>query len=83
MTLGQLLEQYAIRQPADLARLLGISPAYAWQLYHGRRQFTTAQALKLYDAKGIPIHELLRAQVTPTSAPRGRPRTRRRGEGPA
>lgn len=69
-----LLEQHSIRQPADLAAVLDISRAYAWQLIHGKRKFTAAQALRLYQAKGIPIHELLQAQIDPKPAPRGRPR---------
>jgi hypothetical protein len=40
----------------------------------GRRKFTTDQALKLYEEKGIPIHEFLRAEVAPKPVPRGRPR---------
>jgi transcriptional regulator with XRE-family HTH domain len=84
MTLDQLLERHSIRQPADLAAVLNISRAYAWQLMHGRRKFTTDQAVRLYEAKGVPIYELLRAQVDPKPAPRGRPRKRpAEGESPA
>jgi transcriptional regulator with XRE-family HTH domain len=82
MTLATLLEQHSIRQPADLAAVLNISRAYAWQLMHGRRKFTADQALRLYEAQGVPIHELLRAQVDPKPAPRGRPR-KERSEGDA
>jgi transcriptional regulator with XRE-family HTH domain len=79
--LGQLLEEHSIRQPADLAKVLNISRSYAWQLMHGRRKFTADQALKLYEEKGIPIHELLRAQVLPKPIPRGRPRKEPPAEG--
>jgi transcriptional regulator with XRE-family HTH domain len=81
MTLDRLLEAHSIRQPADLAKVLNISRAYAWQLMHGRRKFTAAQALKLYKDKGVPIHELLEAQVEPKPVPRGRPRKRPPEEG--
>ena len=74
MTLDALLERHSIRQPKDLATVLNISRAYAWQLMHGRRKFTTAHALRLYEARGVPIHELLQAQVDPKPATRGRPR---------
>jgi transcriptional regulator with XRE-family HTH domain len=76
MTLDQLLERHSIRQPADLAAVLNISRAYAWQLMHGRRKFTADQAVRLYEEKGVPIYELLRAQIDPKPAPRGRPRKR-------
>jgi transcriptional regulator with XRE-family HTH domain len=76
MTLATLLEQHSIRQPSDLAAVLNISRAYAWQLMHGRRKFTADQAVRLYEAKGVPIYELLRAQVDPKPSPRGRPRKR-------
>jgi plasmid maintenance system antidote protein VapI len=76
MTLDTLLEHYKIYTPNDLAAVLGIHRAYAWQLLHGKRQFTTKQALQLYRVKGIPIHELLQAQVAPKPALRGRPRKR-------
>jgi len=81
MTLATLLEQHSIRTPADLAAVLSISRAYAWQLMHGRRKFTAAQALRLYEVKGIPIHDLLRAYAGPQSFPRGRPRKQPPEEG--
>jgi transcriptional regulator with XRE-family HTH domain len=72
--LDALLERHSIRQPKDLAAVLNISRAYAWQLMHGKRKFTTSQALRLYESRGVPIHELLQAQVDPKPSPRGRPR---------
>jgi transcriptional regulator with XRE-family HTH domain len=86
MTLTQLLQRYAIEQPKDLAKVLGISSAYAWQLLRGKRKFTTAQAVRLHEAKGVPIYELLRADIDrePPKFPRGRPRKRPpEGEGRA
>jgi transcriptional regulator with XRE-family HTH domain len=81
MTLATLLEQHSIRQPADLAAVLNISRAYAWQLMNGRRKFTTDQAVRLYEVKGVPIYELLRAQIRPQPVRRGRPPKRPPAEG--
>jgi hypothetical protein len=82
MTLQTLLSDYGINRPIDLARALGIDRRYAWMLWQGKRQFTSALALKLYEHKGIPIHELLRAPVDPKPLPRGRPRKTKPPEGP-
>jgi plasmid maintenance system antidote protein VapI len=73
MTLQALLQQYSMKRPIDLARALDIDRRYAWMLWHGHRKFTAKLALRLYEEKGIPIHELLRAQVAPEPVPRGRP----------
>lgn len=76
MTLDQLLKTHGIRRPADLVALLDINRQYAWQLWHGRRRFTPDQALKLFDAHGVPMDQLYRAEVAPnvTPVPKGRPR---------
>jgi transcriptional regulator with XRE-family HTH domain len=74
MTLDALLREHGIKRPADLAKVLDIGRQYAWQLWHGQRKFTTAQALRLLDEKGVPIEQLLRAQVEPGPVPKGRPR---------
>jgi transcriptional regulator with XRE-family HTH domain len=76
MTLQQLLQSHGITRPIELADILGVHPHYAWALWHGKRRFSTRSALKLYHAKGIPIHELLQAQVQPTPVPKGRRRKR-------
>jgi transcriptional regulator with XRE-family HTH domain len=71
-----------------LKALLGIQRQYAWQLWHGVRQFTPEQALKLLDVYGVPMDELYRAMPPeePIQAPKGRPRkpppTQRRKGGP-
>jgi transcriptional regulator with XRE-family HTH domain len=72
--LQTLLSHYGIHRPIELARVLSIDRRYAWMIWQGKRQFTPTLALKLYDAKGIPIHELLRAPAAPQPLPRGRPR---------
>jgi hypothetical protein len=72
--LQELLQQYGMKRPIDLAHAVDIDRRYAWMLWHGHRKFTARLALKLYESKGIPIHELLRAQVAPEPVPRGRPR---------
>jgi hypothetical protein len=72
MTLQQLLQAYGVARPADLADILDVDRRYAWALWHGKRRFSTRMALKLYDAKGVPVHELLRAQVVRSPLPRGR-----------
>jgi hypothetical protein len=74
MTLQTLLSNYGIHRPIDLARALDIDRRYAWMLWQGKRLFTSTLALRLYERKGIPIHELLRAPVDPQPLPRGRPR---------
>jgi transcriptional regulator with XRE-family HTH domain len=86
MTLDQLLKSYGIHRPADLKALLGIERQYAWQLWHGTRKFTPEQALKLLDARGVPMDKLYRADVAPSSVPKGRPRKGKEDaseEGPA
>jgi transcriptional regulator with XRE-family HTH domain len=76
MTLDQLLKAYGIHRPADLKALLGIERQYAWRLWHGTQQFTPEQALKLLDARGVPMDQLYRAEVAPApeKVPKGRPR---------
>ena len=76
MTLDQLLKSHGIHRPADLKALLGIQRQYAWQLWHGKRQFTPEQALKLLDVHGVPMDGLYRSDppTEPIEAPRGRPR---------
>jgi transcriptional regulator with XRE-family HTH domain len=76
MTLQQLLQNHGITRPIELADILGVHPHYAWALWHGKRRFSTRTALKLYQKKGIPIHELLEAQVQPEPVPKGRRRKR-------
>jgi hypothetical protein len=86
MTLDLLLKTYGIHRPADLVALLGVNRQYAWQLWHGVRKFTPAQALKLLDARGVPMDKLYRAEVAPSPVPKGRPRKGKDdapGEGPA
>jgi plasmid maintenance system antidote protein VapI len=72
MTLQNLLQNYGVSRPADLADILGVDRRYAWALWHGKRGFSTKMALKLYDSKGVPVHELLRAQVVKSPLPKGR-----------
>jgi hypothetical protein len=74
MTLDELLKSYGIHRPADLKGLLGIERQYAWQLWHGVRKFTPEQALKLFDARGVPMDQLYRATIAPGPVPKGRPR---------
>jgi hypothetical protein len=76
MTLQTLLSHYGIQRPIDLARAIDIDRRYAWMLWWGKRQFTPTLALKLYERKGVPIHDLFRAPADPKPLPRGRPRKR-------
>jgi plasmid maintenance system antidote protein VapI len=80
MTLQHLLQAHGVARPADLADILEVDRRYAWALWHGKRRFSTRMALKLYDAKGVPVHELLRASVVPGPLPKGR-RPKRPPEG--
>jgi plasmid maintenance system antidote protein VapI len=82
MTLQTLLQTYGVSRPADLADILDVDRRYAWALWHGKRHFSTRMALKLYDAKGIPVHELLRAQIVRSPLPKGRRPKRTEGEPP-
>jgi hypothetical protein len=76
MTLQTLLSHYGIHRPIDLARAIDIDRRYAWMLWWGKRQFTPTLALKLYERKGVPIHDLFRAPADAKPLPRGRPRKR-------
>jgi transcriptional regulator with XRE-family HTH domain len=85
MTLQELLKTHGIHRPSELAEAAGIDRRYAWMLWHGKRRFSSRLALLLYDRKGIPVHELLRATPatdTPPEErpPRGRPPKRHRQE---
>jgi hypothetical protein len=42
-------------------------------LWKGYRQFTPTLAMKLYEDKGVPIHDLFRAPPDPKPLKRGRP----------
>ena len=75
--MDELLQTHGIHRPADLVALLGVSRQYAWQLWHGTRKFTPGQALTLFDARGVPMDQLYRADVAPSPVPKGRPRKRR------
>jgi hypothetical protein len=79
--LQTLLSNYGIKRPIDLARALDIDRRYAWMLWQGRRTFTPTLALRLYERKGVPIHELFRAPAEPKPLPRGRPRKDQSSEG--
>ena len=83
MTLKALLEAHGMMQPADLADVLGIDRRHAWLIWWGKQGLSRDLALRLYDRKGIPLDQLLRASGKPTKdhqAPRGR-RPRRHKEG--
>jgi len=83
MTLQSLLQAYGVSRPADLADILEVDRRYAWALWHGKRRFSSKMALKLYDAKKIPVHELLRAAVVRSPLPKGRRPKPPPGKGPA
>jgi plasmid maintenance system antidote protein VapI len=56
-TLRAAMAQLGLGQK-DLAALLGSRPR-ASEILHGKRGISTAQALKLHQAWGIPLHTLL------------------------
>jgi hypothetical protein len=77
MTVQELLKTYGIHRPSDLAHAAGIDRRHAWLIWHGKSRIGGTLALRLYESKGIPIHEVLRAEVAPdqtTPSPKGRPR---------
>jgi transcriptional regulator with XRE-family HTH domain len=80
MTLKALLEAYGMTRPADLADALGIDRRHAWLIWWGEQGLSRPLALKLYEEKGIPLDQLLRATGKPArdpQTPKGRRRTRR------
>jgi hypothetical protein len=89
MTLQELLKTYGIHRPSDLAHAASIDRRHAWLIWHGKSRIGGTLALRLYESKGIPIHEVLRAEVEPTPqkpSPKGRPRKHHEDapeEGPA
>jgi len=92
MTLKALLEANGMTQPADLADVLEIDRRHAWLIWWGKQGLSRDLALKLYDRRGIPLDQLLRATGKPTKdhqMPKGRrpgrsrPPNRPPGEGPA
>jgi transcriptional regulator with XRE-family HTH domain len=77
MTLQELLRAYGITRPIELAEALGIDRRVASRLWRGHQKFGTKTAMRLFEAKGIPIDVLLRAQAEPPAqTPRGRRRKR-------
>jgi hypothetical protein len=88
MTLQALLKTYGIHRPSDLAHAASIDRRHAWLIWHGKNRIGGTLALRLYESKGIPIHELLRVEVDPNDnppSPKGRPRKRTKdtpGNGP-
>jgi hypothetical protein len=87
MTLKALLEAHGMTQPADLADVLEIDRRHAWLIWWGKQGLSRDLALKLYDRRGIPLDQLLRATGRPTKdhqMPKGRrPGGRQRKDGPA
>jgi hypothetical protein len=85
MTLKALLEAHGMRQPADLADVLEIDRRHAWLIWWGKQGLSRDLALKLYDRRGIPLDQLLRATGKPLKDPRipkgRRPRQRPSGGG--
>jgi transcriptional regulator with XRE-family HTH domain len=72
-TLRAAMAQLGLGQK-DLAALLGSRPR-ASEILHGKRGISTAQALKLHQAWGIPLHTLL----NPAARPNHRSRPSRAG----
>jgi hypothetical protein len=77
MTLQELLKSYGIHRPSELAHAAQIDRRHAWLIWHGKSRIGGTLALRLYDSKGIPIHEVLRAEAEAdprNPPPKGRPR---------
>jgi hypothetical protein len=49
----------------------------------GKRRIGARLTLRLFESLGIPVHELLRAEVVPDKPPRGRPPKPKPEDGPA
>jgi transcriptional regulator with XRE-family HTH domain len=73
MTLQELLEQYGIHRPADLAAAAEIDRRHAWAIWHGERRIGAKIALRLYRRLGIPLADLLQSPVEERQVPKGRP----------
>ena len=83
MTLQELLRSKGITRPSQLAEALGVDRRAAWRIWHGKRRVGARMALRLIESLGIPVHEILRAEVVPDKPPRGRPPKPNPEEGPA
>jgi transcriptional regulator with XRE-family HTH domain len=70
MTLHQLLAQYQIHRPIDLAKRVGLSRQYAHLLWSGRRPISRAMARRISAATGIPYADLLLAESGTPPPPR-------------
>jgi hypothetical protein len=84
--LKALLKAHGMTRPADLAHALGIDRRHAWLIWWGKQGISRTLALKLYERRGIPLDQLLRATEKPvrdkTQTPKGRvPRQRPPEEG--
>jgi hypothetical protein len=76
MTLKALLEGHGMTRPSDLAHAIGIDRRHAWLIWWGKQGLSRALALKLFEATGIPLEQLLRATARPIKdrrTPKGRP----------
>jgi hypothetical protein len=74
LSLQDLLNDYGITRPIELARAAQIARSDAWAIWHGRRRLGAIVALRLRDTRGVPVEPLLRAEAKPLATPRGRPR---------
>jgi hypothetical protein len=76
MSLQELLRRYGISRPIELAHVLGVDRRYASMIWTGKRRLGAKLAMKLWQEKGVPVHEALQAYVEQVPTPRGRPRKR-------
>jgi hypothetical protein len=75
MTLKALLKAHGMTRPADLAHALEIDRRHAWLIWWGKQGLSRTLALKLYERRGIPLDQLLRATEKPVKdqrTPKGR-----------
>ena len=83
MLLCDLLPQHGIPSLSEFRQRLGLTPQYAWMLWHGKIALSADMMSRLHGELGIPFEALMQVgRATPAKRP-GRPplRPRRRKKG--
>ena len=55
-----LKEEYSLKNSAELAKFLVVSPAALSKIRHGVKPYTAEFILTVYDATGMPIEDIRR-----------------------
>lgn len=57
---AHLKNRYKLKNSAELAKFLGVSPAMLSKIRHGAKPYSAEFILTVYDATGMPIEDIRR-----------------------